>query len=190
MSNVSLKTNVIGMRELIARFRFPEKIMEFCKACPIYGRNWSCPPFSFDVDELLGRYNCAYLFGIKMTHGDAARTSINTGGAALKYSVWLMDNVNLKMLSSLHDLERKYPGSRGASGGSCKICRTCARTEERPCRFPGKMRNSIESLGFDVMKISEELLGLKLLWMRDALPQYQVLINALFTKDRHDDIIY
>jgi predicted metal-binding protein len=187
---VELKTSVKGMRELIASFRFADRVMSYCAACPIFGRNWSCPPFDFDVDEFLARYDYAYIFGVKMIHGEKTREAYNTQKSSLKYSVWLMDNVNLKLLDILHGLERKYPGSRGASGGSCKICKSCARIDSLPCRFPEKMRNSIESLGFDVSMISKELLGLELVWMKDGLPPYQVLVNALFTVGRHDEIIF
>jgi predicted metal-binding protein len=187
---VELKTSVMGMKELIASFRFADRVMSYCAACPIFGKNWSCPPFDFDVDGLLARYDYAYIFGIKMIHGKQALEAHNTPKSALKYSVWLMDNVNLKLLDILHSLEVKYPGARGASGGSCKICRACARIDSLPCRFPDKMRNSIESLGFDVSMITKELLGLDLVWMKDGLPPYQVLVNALFTSGRHDEIIF
>jgi predicted metal-binding protein len=190
MSDIALKTNVTEMRELITRFRFEKKVMDLCAACPIYGKNWSCPPFYFDVNEFLSRFNYGYLFGVKMIHDEETRTLMNTPEMSLKYSVWLMESVNLRMLDILHELERKYPGSRGASGGSCRLCPSCARKEDKPCRFPDRMRNSIESLGFDVSMITEELLGLKLVWMKDALPPYQILVNALFTKERHDEIIY
>ncbi|MDR1515903.1 MAG: DUF2284 domain-containing protein [Synergistaceae bacterium] len=186
---VELKTCEIAMKDLTASYRFADRVMSYCAACPIFGKNWSCPPFGFDVDELLGRFDFAYILGVKMIHGEKTRAAYNTSKSALKYSVWLMDNVNLKLLDILHDLERKYPGSRGASGGSCKICKTCARIDSLPCRFPGKMRNSIESLGFDVSMISKDLLGLELVWMKDGLPPYQVLVNALFTSGRCGGII-
>jgi predicted metal-binding protein len=186
---VELKTGLIGMRELITGFRFADRVMSYCADCPIYGKNWSCPPFDFDVEELLGRFNWVYLFGIKMIHGEETRRRVSAPQDALDYSMRLMHDVNLKMLDVLHDLERKYPLSRGASGGSCRICRVCARVDSLPCRFPDRMRNSVESLGFDVSMITERLLGLKLVWLKDALPPYQVLVNALFTAERHDDII-
>ncbi|MDR3255168.1 MAG: DUF2284 domain-containing protein [Synergistaceae bacterium] len=190
MSETTLKTAVIGMSELIGRYRFAGDIFELCAACPIFAKNWSCPPFEFDVDEFLGRFNHVYLFGIKMTHDETTRAAMDTKEKSEDYAFRLMEGVNLKMLAILHDLERKYPGSRGASGGSCRICGVCARVDSMPCRFPDKMRNSIESLGFNVSMISDELLGLKILWFKDALPPYQVLVNALFTNERRDEIIY
>jgi predicted metal-binding protein len=189
MSDAALRTSVIGMPEFITRFRFAKRVTAYCQACPAYGKNWSCPPFGFDADELLARYNHVYLFGVKMAHDDKTRASADSPEKALMYSVRLMDNVNQKLLNILHSLESRYPGSRGASAGSCKICETCARTLEQPCRFPEKMRNSVESLGFDVSMISKELLGIELVWLKDSLPPYQVLVNALFTRERRDDII-
>jgi predicted metal-binding protein len=177
------------MKDLIASYRFADRVMSYCAACPVFGRNWSCPPFSFDVGEFLGRFDFAYIFGVKMVHGESTLAAHNTAQSALKYSMSLMDSVSLKLLDILHGLERKHRGSRGASGGNCKICRTCARIDSLPCRFPERMRNSIESLGFDVSMITKELLGLELVWMTDRLPPYQVLVNALFTVGRHDGII-
>lgn len=45
--------------------------------------------------------------------------------------------------------ELELPGSQSLSAGSCRICRInhCARKNGEPCRFPDKLRYSIESLG-------------------------------------------
>jgi hypothetical protein len=69
-----------------------------------------------------------------------------------------------------------------ASAGGCStVCRV-------PCRFPAESRHSLESLGFDVAAISEEMLGTKLLWTKGALPEYQVFVNG-FLSAREDDAI-
>ncbi|MDR3279044.1 MAG: DUF2284 domain-containing protein [Synergistaceae bacterium] len=47
-----------------------KKVGELCAECPVYGKTWFCPPFDFDVDEFLGRYDYAYLFAAKITHDE------------------------------------------------------------------------------------------------------------------------
>lgn len=68
-----------------------------------------------------------------------------------------------KLLQALLALEREFPGSKTIMAGGCTLCRTCARVQGEPCRYPEKMRYSYSGLGFDLGRISEELLGMPLL---------------------------
>ncbi|GHV54511.1 hypothetical protein FACS1894216_14680 [Synergistales bacterium] len=189
MKDVSLDTCVIDMAELVSRFHFPDRVWGYCVPCPNHGGKWSCPPFGFDVPELLGRYKHAYLFGVKMTYDDETRARADTKEKVLDTAVQLMRKANKDLQELLRGIEADCPGSLAAAGGTCGICDTCARPDGKPCRFPDKMRPSVESLGFDVSMITEELLGMKLLWFDKELPEYQTLVNALFTSERRDGIM-
>jgi predicted metal-binding protein len=189
MKDESLNACAIDMAELVSRFHFPDRVWGYCVPCPNHGKKWSCPPFGFDVPELLGRYKYAYLFGVKMIYDDETRALAGTKEKALDTAVGLMRKVNTDLQELLRGIEADYPGSLAASGGTCRICDTCARPEDKPCRFPDKMRPSVESLGFDVTMITEELLGIKLVWFDEGLPEYQTLVNALFTSERRDEIL-
>ena len=64
-----------------------------------------------------------------------------------------------------------------SDGGICK------RTEGQPCRFPDKMRYSIESLGGNVGLTISRLMGIELEWMKEGtMPRYFVLVSGLLVK--------
>ena len=74
-----------------------------------------------------------------------------------------------------------HPGSISLSAGSCHRCKNgCTRTQEKPCRFPEKMRYSIESLGGNVGLTIEKLMGIKLEWIEEGkLSHHFVLVCGL-----------
>jgi hypothetical protein len=54
------------------------------------------------------------------------------------------------------------------------------------------MHLSLESMGFDVASISEDILGDKILWAKESLPEYIILVSAIFSQEKLDikDIYY
>ena len=57
---------------------------------------------------------------------------------------------------------------------------SCTRLEGKPCRHPGKMRYSIESLGGNVGTTLSELMEIELEWIQEGrLPSYFVLVSGL-----------
>lgn len=55
------------------------------------------------------------------------------------------------------------------------------------CRHPDKVRPSLEAFGFDLMKTSENLLGIKMVWGMDGMmPEYLTLVCGVFY-DRKED---
>jgi predicted metal-binding protein len=169
------------MGEFIARYRFPEKFMALCRECDNYGANWACPPFSVGTDDFLRGYARAYVFGVKAVHPKSAVRAADTRDKAVEYLRGVFTELKAGMLDILFKTEREHPGSVGVSAGGCAECPQCARSVGSPCRFSGKPRRSLESLGFDVSMISEEMSGMKLLWMDEKIPEYSVLVNALFS---------
>ena len=83
----------------------------------------------------------------------------------------------------LEERERETPGSLRLDAGRCLVCERCARRDEQPCRFPEKLRYSLESLGANVGALAADKLGAPLQWgTRNAAPEYFVLVGALLTK--------
>ena len=61
--------------------------------------------------------------------------------------------------------------------------RLSARRDKEPCRFPEKLRYSLESLGANVGALAADKLGAPLQWgTKDAPPEYFVLVGAVLTK--------
>ena len=53
--------------EYIAVYRDARRFGACCRACPNYGRSWTCPPFDFDVDDYLAGYRTALIIATKIT---------------------------------------------------------------------------------------------------------------------------
>lgn len=56
---------VLPMADYIREFRDAGRFIEYCKACGQYGTCWACPPFDFDTDKVLGRYDSILLVAVK-----------------------------------------------------------------------------------------------------------------------------
>ena len=83
----------------------------------------------------------------------------------------------------LEERERETPGSLRLDAGRCLVCERCARRDAQPCRFPEKLRYSLESLGANVGALAADKLGAPLQWgTKDAPPEYFVLVGAVLTK--------
>ena len=83
------------------------------------------------------------------------------------------------------ELEERYPGSVSLSAGCCSLCRPegCGRASGLACRYPQKMRYSIESLGGNVGLTVSKLMGIELEWVTEGrLPSYFVLVGGLLKR--------
>ena len=64
------KIKEIKMEELKKDYLDRDRFLELCRECENYDKLWSCPPYSFDVDECINRYNYAYIIGTKMVFSE------------------------------------------------------------------------------------------------------------------------
>ena len=71
MFTTEVKVKALPVREWLDRYCFPGKFLDACKACPDYGRVWSCPPGVPEAEALLGRCRTAYLIGVKVCYRPA-----------------------------------------------------------------------------------------------------------------------
>lgn len=149
---------------------------EYCKECPNYGTVWSCPPYSFDAETYWKDYSELLVVARKINF---------QGEVSQEESYQIMKEVKADMAKELYELEAKTPGSISLSAGSCDLCSEegCTRKEGLPCRFPEKMRYSIESIGGNVGLTVSKLLGIRLEWIEEGkVPSYFVLVGGLLTK--------
>ena len=89
------------------------------------------------------------------------------------------------MSRELMEREKEFPESVSLSAGSCDLCKEegCTRKDGKPCRYPDKLRYSIESLGGDVGRTVSKLMGYELEWVEEGkVPSYYVLVGGLLIK--------
>ena len=83
--------------------------------------------------------------------------------------------------------EEKYTDSKAFFAGTCHLCldEDCTRKAGLPCRYPDKIRPSLEAVGFDMGKTSAELLNIEMKWTEGSrLPEYYTLVSGLFTNKK------
>ena len=166
----------IDVPALIDRYRDIDRFVGLCTACNSYNKVWGCPPYAEHyAARLLDPYHQAVIHGTRISFDVApSATELKAAIAA----VWD------ELLPRLYALEREHPGSRIFTG-RCRLCgdTPCSRAEGAPCRHPHEMRHSLEAVGFDVVAIAHDLLGIDLEWgTGGAMPRTITLVTALFTR--------
>lgn len=175
MYTIERSEKTIKVNEYIEGYVNVEEFLEYCKECRNYEAVWSCPSYDFDPEDYWKEYDEFLVIARKIIFGP---------DVDVERSFEIMHEVKNDMSLELYELEKEYPGSISLSAGSCSMCKEgCIRTEGLPCRYPDKMRYSIESLGGNVGKTVSKLMGYELEWVEEGkLPSYFVLVGGLLKK--------
>ncbi|MBR4828401.1 MAG: DUF2284 domain-containing protein [Muribaculaceae bacterium] len=178
---VTSKEITIGADDFIRRYRDAERIEAFCRECPSFGKMWCCPPFDFDPCTVSDGFKTVKLMGTIIEFDEATRTACKTPEQASATGREAMAQVWKKLLPRMYEMERTTPGSR-CFMFRCSLCpEGCTRPVGNPCRHPGKMRHSLEAVGFDVIAMARDLLSVELEWSTDgSLTKHITIVTALF----------
>lgn len=161
-------------RDYLSRFRDVPRFEELCKACPVYGTTWACPPLPPEVGAIPNGSSRVLLRAVRVTpsvpHQPASEAEAYFAAA------------RIRLQKELLALEQATGGRAFTGIGGCRICEEgCTRPEGKPCRHPDRLRPSLEALGFDIERTLGELLGVRLLWPAGGtLPEYLVAVGAVF----------
>ncbi len=145
-----------------------------CRQCSNHGKSWSCPPLSNELTEPYSDYGIVRLYVARIPI--ASRTPVGD-------SKPIINSVKASLLTYLRHIERQANGRICGLAGECELCagKRCTRPEGKPCRYPEKVRPSLEALGYDVACAVKGLTGVEMLWGKDGyLPEYLLLAGALF----------
>lgn len=168
-------TAELSVADYIARYRDAGRFIGYCRECRNFGHSWGCPPFDYEVDQLLGRYRTALLVATKITPAEGDRPLSDAGV--------LIRPERIRLERRLLDMENLYGGRSFAYVGSCLYCPegSCTRPSGKPCRHPALVRPSLEAYGFDIGKTASELFGIELKWgAQGRLPAYLTLVCGFF----------
>ncbi len=172
----------IVKREQLAGFYDPPKFLAYCKDCHRYGAMWCCPPYGQGEVPALDRYPWCALVGVQVRFDRPTLEQTQGKAAVRQVTEQALDQVRQAWDSRLWQAEAAHPGSLALYGGSCRLCRQCTRPSQ-PCRHPERMRLSLESIGFDVAGMADQLLGCPMLWAGERLPAYYLLVYALLSPE-------
>ena len=182
MYSTELKVCSIPAGEFLDKYCFPDKYMDACRACPDYGRVWSCPPGVPPAADYLAGCKTAYVVGVKVIYDEKEREIARSSPEELeRIRAATYGEVKKEVLDALLRLEPFFPNARILAAGRCEQCDACTRPEGLPCRKPGRMRYSFSAFGFDLTALAGEILQMELLWAAQGLPEYNVALAALVT---------
>lgn len=182
MYRSEVKVVTLPVDAWLADYYRPEIFIEACKACPNYGKIWSCPPLAQPTPTLAEPFSRIHIIAVKVIYAEQTRAQANTAEKANQIRSATYGKVKRAMLESLLELEKAIPGSWSIAAGECELCDSCARSKGLPCRMPERMRYSFSGLGLDITRIAHDILDIELLWQKDGLPEYNVAIAALLER--------
>ena len=179
---LSQKEVTVPADEFIRDYRDVERIRQYCLQCPGYGKAWNCPPFDFDPRTVSDGFKTVRLMATVIEFDETTRAACKTAEQSAEMGREAMQEVWKTLLPRLYEMERQSPGSRCFTF-RCVLCpEGCTRPEGKPCRHPELMRHSLESVGFDIVAMIRDLLGIDLEWSTDgSLPKHITLVTALFS---------
>lgn len=125
---------------------------KYCKdnVCGKYGACWSCPPDIGTYEELKARvqaYDTVLLF---------SRTYPIEGADDLAGMLEAGKQHN-RFTAKIQRLVRPlFPHCFVTGTGDCRLCDTCTRPENLPCRLPDEMLTSLEACGANVIDLAEK----------------------------------
>lgn len=186
MNNLKLTHKVVRVlaEDYIRNYRDEKTFLPFCEQCPQYGKRWSCPPYDFDTTEYISHYKYVFIIGTKIEFDEQTRNACTSQDDSNRITREALEDACRVMAKKHLELERRNPSSLSFVGARCFLCEPepCARLLNEPCRHPNEMRHSLESVGFDIGKTTQQLLGIELQWGKGGrLPHYTTLVTALFT---------
>lgn len=147
-------------------------------SCPSYNTNWSCPPNSPRFDDFIKDYK--YSLIVQMT-GETNREEF-------------LDTYNINRIlieDLLSNIQNNFECLKTAAG-KCYLCEQCSFLYNKSCRNPEGMRYSMESMGVNLLAMSEELFGHKIDWVNDdSNPMMCTSIGSIvYNDDIEEDDFY
>ncbi len=133
---------------------FDPKVQLYCNnpkyRCPYYEHSWGCPPKAPYLEEEVMAYERYYLIYFRFDLKDK-----NSGKIADSPSYKDMRKVMEKEMEDfIHSHQGKSEEMKILWDGHCRTCekegKTCTLDEGIPCRYPDKIKYSMEAVGINV----------------------------------------
>ncbi|MFX1418381.1 MAG: DUF2284 domain-containing protein [Promethearchaeota archaeon] len=153
---------------------FDLKVQKYCTnsnfECPSYGHSWACPPEAPFLEQEVSQYKKFYLIFVKYNIKKYIEKQ------KLKYpkrnendirNAFFMKNLLRDMLEQeikvfTTEYQNFYDEKFILWDGYCRICfnkknKGCTYDNGEPCRYPDKIRYSMEAVGIDVTQTVKKL---------------------------------
>ena len=177
MKGIEKLTADVNVDEFVENYVDIGRFEALCHECDNYGKNWNCPPFDFDVEDVWNSYSKLKIIAFKMNFDDE-ELSTNFSDSELEFVLKRLERMKVRLMNEIYALEDE--NSLALFLGNCNLCMKCTREFGMPCKMPFKMRYSIESLGGNVDQIIEDVFGFKILYAQNNhLPEYMIFVGGI-----------
>jgi predicted metal-binding protein len=165
-NNINLKANICN-NEILTKYMDFNYFTGLCKdGCPHYNLSYTCPPNSPKFDDYTKDFKKSLVIAMYMSLDDD--NTINDVHPYLR-----------RVLSDLLiPLEKEFDGLL-TDGGRCRYCEQCAYVDSLPCRFPDKIRFSMEAMGINLDKVCSDILDHCIMWNEDDENRYCTVLGSI-----------
>jgi len=176
-------TDTDGTEYYIEHFEATLKVSEIdssvqyktaCEPCKKYGKNLACPPYSPTLESYIKDSKKAKIicYRIPLEQFPEIITEDRYDIAFRKVRGLLTDEL----------LRYRKKGHIVAGSGTCLACEECViESGNKKCRHPSKRIYSLESLGVNVVSLTEKAFGFKLEWSGcDSAADFVSAVGAVF----------
>lgn len=165
-NNINLKANICKNTILNKYMNF-DYFTGLCKdGCPHYNLSYTCPPNSPKFTEYAKNYEHSLVIAMYM--------NIDNGNSIETVHPYLR-----RVLSDLLiPLEEKFNGLL-SDGGRCRYCEKCTYIDNLPCRYPDRIRFSMEAMGIDLDKVCKDILNHSILWTKNDENNYCTVLGSI-----------
>lgn len=141
------KAQVVSVSDI----SFDESLRSYCEAnvCGMYGKNHTCPPTVGDVSDLIRKaqsYGNALVFQTVCELEDS-------------FDIEGMQTAAVRHSETAEAIKSHLKPVIGPflqlGAGGCKVCDTCSKADDEPCRFPDRAVFSLEACGINVTNLAE-----------------------------------
>lgn len=163
--------NVILVSDVVTDPAFREACAR--NACGMYGKCWTCPPDSGDIDELIKKLRGRRYMLLYQTVG---RLEDSFDFESMRDCKIKHNELTFALRVAAEGLKLKNTLFLGAGG--CGVCEVCAKRTNEPCRKPGLAISSLEAYGVYVSKTAEKA-GLKYINGKDTVTYFGAVVFDL-----------
>lgn len=184
MTKIKIYEKSVSIKELNDKYLDKSKFQGYCKECPSYDKKHSCPPFTDEVDNLLSKYNFINVIVAKIDYAEEEIENHKGQDKAWAYTKETLFPTKIFLHDHLVNFEKTLYEAYFTSMGSCVICDVCEKVDGNDCKYPDRMRVSLEALGYDITGMLKDLFDIDILWAKDSLPLYYTLLGGLATVEK------
>ena len=132
---------------------FQPELRDYCmqNRCGLYGKNYTCPPFIGDVNELIIKLK-TFKKAVIWQNIFPLEDSFDIEG--MMYALQKHNAMTMEIARCIYSVLGRSCALVLAAGG-CVLCEKCAVVTDEPCRFPEEALSSLEAYGINVSKIVE-----------------------------------